>query len=48
VAEWAGPVVAVIATLETPDTRGKGHRNRVTSSTELEMVFITLPESVDS
>jgi hypothetical protein len=30
------------------DTRGKGHRNRVTSSTELEMVVITLPESVDS
>ncbi len=25
------------------DTTGRGHRNRVTSSTELEMVFITLP-----
>jgi hypothetical protein len=30
------------------DTSGKGHRNRVTSSTELEMVFITLPDGVDS
>ncbi len=26
------------------DTKGKGHRNRVTSSSELEMVFITLPD----
>ena len=26
------------------DTAGKGHRNRVTSSTELEMVFVTLPD----
>jgi hypothetical protein len=26
------------------DTTGKGHRNRVSSPTELEMVFITLPD----
>jgi hypothetical protein len=26
------------------DTTGKGHRNRVTSTAELEMVFITLPD----
>ena len=26
------------------DTTGKGHRNRVTSSAGLEMVFITLPD----
>jgi len=26
------------------DTTGKGHRNRVTSSSELEMVFVTLPD----
>jgi hypothetical protein len=26
------------------DTAGKGHRNRVTSPAELEMVFITLPD----
>ena len=25
------------------DTTGKGHRNRVTSTVELEMVFVTLP-----
>ena len=26
------------------DTHGRGHRNRVTSTTELEMVFVTLPD----
>jgi hypothetical protein len=26
------------------DTTGKGHRNRVTGSSELEMVFVTLPD----
>ena len=30
------------------DTTGKGHRNRVTSPTELEMVFITLPDTEGS
>jgi hypothetical protein len=29
------------------DTTGKGHRNRVTSTTGLEMVFITLPTNAD-
>jgi hypothetical protein len=28
------------------DTTGKGHRNRVTSSSELEMVFVTLPDDM--
>jgi hypothetical protein len=30
------------------DTTGRGHRNRVTGSTEVEMVFITLPGSTSS
>jgi hypothetical protein len=30
------------------DTTGKGHRNRVTGTVELEMVFITLPDKQGS
>ena len=35
-----GPGTVLLA----EDTTGKGHRNRVTSSSGLEMVFVTLPD----
>jgi len=39
-----GPGTVLLA----EDTTGKGHRNRVTSPTGIEMVFVTLPERLSS
>lgn len=36
------------AVLLAEDTTGRGHLNRVTSSTEVEMVFVTLPNDTVS